>query len=728
MIESLQPPAILRRVGRSLAIGLAAGSAVAMLVGCGDRASDPRQWNVLVVTLDTTRADRLGPYGYPDAGTPNYDAIAAGGFVFAQASTSVPMTLPAHSTIFTGTYPPVHGVRENSLFRLPDERTTLAEVLRDAGWDTGGAVGAIPVTRQFGIAQGFNVFDDHVTIAAEDFRGRRIDDASSLFFDERSAARVNDAILPWLRQERDQPFFAWIHYWDAHQPLHPPPPYDTLYARDLYQGEIAYVDENFGIVVRTLEELGEWENTLVVIVGDHGEGIGEHQEYTHSMVAYEGTVRVPLIVRVPGFEGGRTIDRRVGTVDIVPTVLDFLDLEEPSEVQGESLVPLLEDPALDTDERNARTAYYAETLAPRLGFGWGELRVLYRGDEKYIHGPRPELFDLANDRKETSDLVATRPDLAEERRRELVSLLDDMASDVSLAAVQEVDLETRQKLEALGYISGSAESPESIREELREDGDPPQDRVLDNSLMSAAKSHLGAGRWGLAFEAADQLLTLDPDNAYYRGLKAQALIGLGKPAEAADVIEELEGVRPGDDAIIFNVARLLFSDGAEERAFQLVRETLEGGESAAGRYLLAEMLDAQGQETEALAEFEASIAQQPTYALALQALAVRRARRGERDEARTHFEALIRAHPLQPRYRYNYGVFLLEEDDVDAAIQQLERATELAPTYWTAQLTLLALHRQVGQLDRADALYREVRTRADAATVDRADRLMAESK
>ncbi|MEM9554318.1 MAG: sulfatase-like hydrolase/transferase [Acidobacteriota bacterium] len=696
-----------------------------LLGGCADEGPDT-PWNVLVVTLDTTRADRLGPYGHPDAGTPTYDALAAEGFVFERASSAAPVTLPSHSTIFTGTYPPVHGVRDNGMFRLPDERTTLAEVLRDNGWDTGAAVASVPVTRQFGIAQGFDFFDDHVTIDSEDLRGRRLEDPSNLFFDERNAARINDAILPWLRTPRDRPFFAWIHYWDAHQPLHPPSPFAELYADDLYQGEIAYVDQSFGVVVDTLRKSGQWRNTLVVVVGDHGEGLGQHREDTHSILAYEATLHVPMILRVPGYEGGERIARQVGTVDLVPTILDLLGIEAPDEVQGSSLRPLLDDPSLGDRARDDRAVYYAETLTPRLGFGWGELRVLYHEGKKYIHGPRPELFDLHQDPDELDDLVAARPDEASLRRRQLQSLLDELSSEAAMAAVHEIDTETRQRLEALGYISGGGAAPDSIREELRTDGTPPQERVFDNSLMSSVKAHLGAGRWGLALEGARQLVALDPENTFYRGLMAQALLGDDRPAEAAEVMEALDELGASDDAILFNIARLLFSDGEEERAFRMVHWVLDQRESAAGLYLLGEMHAAGGDEEAALKALEAAVALDDRYPRAVLALAIRRAQRQERARAEELFESLVTTHPLRPRYRYNYAVFLLEDGRVDDAKAQLRRAVELGPWYWSAHLTLLALYVEVDDLEAAEALYRDVLARAtDQAVLERADRLMS---
>ncbi|MEM8963856.1 MAG: sulfatase, partial [Acidobacteriota bacterium] len=337
-------------------------------LGCG-RAE---RLNVLVVTFDTTRADHIASYGNERASTPRVDQLAAEGVLFEHAFSAVPITAPSHSTIMTGKYPLAHGVRDNGMFVLPDNQQTLAETLKANGYATGAAIAAFPLLSRFGVDQGFDFYDDNVEPQPQGVFGDRAFPEAQIYMDERRAGRVNEALFPWLDEHHDKPFFAWAHYFDPHQPFDPPPPYDQLFADDLYLGELAYTDESFGRLLDKLKELGVYDKTIIVLAADHGEGRGEHNELTHSTLVYNTTLHVPLIIRMPGATGGRRVSANAGTVDIVPTVLDLLDLEEPTEVQGESLVPLLEDPTLDTEERNARTAYYAETLAPRLGFGWGE--------------------------------------------------------------------------------------------------------------------------------------------------------------------------------------------------------------------------------------------------------------------------------------------------------------------------------------------------------------------
>ncbi len=329
-----------------------------VLAACGRE----RPWNVLLFTFDTTRADFIGCYGKQSARTPNLDRLAAQGFLFEHAYSSNPVTQAAHSTILTGVYPMVHGVRDNTFFHLPDRQVTLAELLGAQGFATGAAVGGFPLTEEFGTAPGFDFYDDDLTATASDFRGRPARRRFDTWYDERPAGHVNDAILPWLRQRRGAPFFAWLHYWDPHEPHIAVPPYGQLFAHDPYQGEIAYADDSLGAVLRQLEELGELERTLIVMTADHGEGRQEHREMTHAFLAYDPTIHVPLIVRVPGRRGGRRVSERVGTVDIVPTVLDLLGLAMPAEIQGRSLVTLIDGDGDDDDgdgPAQNRRAYYS---------------------------------------------------------------------------------------------------------------------------------------------------------------------------------------------------------------------------------------------------------------------------------------------------------------------------------------------------------------------------------
>lgn len=687
------------------------------LNGCGREPA----LNLLVITLDTTRADFLGCYGKESARTPNLDRLAAEGFLFENAYSPVPITLPSHSTIFTGRYPMAHGVRDNGLFQLPDSETTLAERLRDRGYETGAVIGAFPLTRKFNTDQGFEYFDDHITAAAEDYRGLRVDPKQGLYFDERPAPQVNTALLPWLREHLDAPFFAWIHYWDAHHPHIPPPPYNQLFRHDLYQGEIAFVDANLGTIIRELERAGVWDRTVVVVVGDHGEGRGEHNEESHSMLAYNTTLQVPLLIRVPGQPGGVRISERVGTVDISPTVSELLDVGGDPAFQGRSLTGLM---GIGDGPTEPRT-YYAETLSPRLSYGWGELRAIYDGPYKYIHGPEPELFNLDQDPGERQNLLSTEPDRAGRLLDDLKGFLAHYSDQGAASATAEVDTETRQRLAALGYISSSGDQALTISEELRADGAPPQDRIGDMSLMSNAKHRINAGDYLSGMDLAQRLIDRDPDNAYYRGLLASALLGLGRIDQAAEVIEAALSITAQNDAVVLELANRLFSAGDRQRGLDIALRVLTVHESAYGRYLVGEMRGALGRTDLEERDLRRAMDLDPGYAAARTSLSVLLAEQGRFDEAETVFLDLIRDFPLDERIHFNYAVMLLKEARWDDALQRLDRATELRPRYWSAHIARLAVLVQTARLKQAEALADWIRQHCpDQQIVTRAQEIV----
>lgn len=656
--------------------------ALLLVIGCGE----PKPWNVIVFTLDTTRADHLGCYGHPKASTPNIDALAADGVLFEEAVTAIPITTPSHSTIFTGRYPLAHGVRDNGLFVLPESEVTLAERLQEAGWHTGAAVGSYPVTREFGLSQGFDFYDDHITVGAEDFRGRRSSPKHGVYFDERPSAQVNDAILPWLRQHAQKPFFAWIHYWDPHQPHSPPPPYNQLFTWDLYLGEIAAADRSLGTIMKFLREEGIEDRTMVVVVADHGEGRGEHRELSHSMLLYNSTLHVPFIIKVPELEGGRRIAPRVGTVDLTPTVLDLLGLPVHENTQGRSLAGWIQ----GLEPASGRGLYYAETLSPRFSHGWGEMRALFEGDHKYIHGPRPELYQVKVDPGELQNRVDEPGERTDELKRALEAFIARQASQTSADAVQEMDAETRQRLAALGYISSGGAAPDQVVEELSEGGVAPQDRILDIALMSQAKQYLDQNDYMNARAIAERLTELDGNNAFYRSLLATAYLGLGRIEDAARLIEEAPELVSANDAAFLAVAQKVFALGEQDRGLAMVKQLVSSHDSAYGRYLLGEMRLAMGDEG-GESELELAIQHDPKFERARLSYAVQLAKRGQEKQAEKQFKELLKRNPLSEKAGYNYAVMLLQLDRLDEALSYLDRAVELSPTYWSAHLARLAV-------------------------------------
>ena len=672
------------------------------LSGC--QASRP--WNVLLITLDTTRADFLGCYGKDTALTPTFDRMATQGFLFEKAVASNPVTQPSHSTILTGTYPLVHGVRDNSLFHLPDESETLAEILAAHGYATGAAIGGFPLTEEFGTAQGFAFYDDNLRANRQDLLGRPAPPRHPSWYDERPAGNVNDAILPWLRQHLDDPFFVWLHYWDPHHPHIPPPPYNQLFAHSLYEGEIAYADQSLGTILRVLETAGVLDRTLVVITADHGEGFGEHGEETHAFLAYNTTLHVPLILRVPGQPGGRRISQQVGTVDIVPTALDLLEISPPVSVQGRSLVPLMFGEQAANSEP---PAYYSESLSPRLTHGFGELRVLYQGPFKYIYGPRPELYNLVEDPAERRDLSDSQEQQRDQLKKNLQTFLDSHASPSSANATYEASAEARRRLAALGYLSTSGEAPGTVTETLRPDGLAPQDRVGDINLASRLRQALARGAFALAKQTARQLLLLVPDNGFYRAKLASAHLGLGQLAEAAQLVDDSETISAANTGDFFRVAWALFEGGEQERGRAMAQRLVEAEATAEGWFLLARMAS----ELDDNAAFEKAIEQvlalEPEHALARLERATALVEQQAFDRAEEELQLLLKTHPIHAGAHLGYARLLRDSGRPAEALTRFARVLRLAPASCEAHIENLTLLLELDQQEQTPAALRSLR-------------------
>jgi arylsulfatase A-like enzyme/Tfp pilus assembly protein PilF len=693
---------------------------VGLAVAAGGCAPEP-PWNLLVVTFDTTRADRLGCYGNDTIQTPHLDALAAEGVRFERAYAAVPITAPSHSTILTGRYPISHGIRDNGLFVLAPEQQTLAEILRERGYATGAAIGSFPLVRRFGLDQGFDLYDDHIGQRYESLHGNRAIPVAGMFFEERRAGAVNAALLPWLEDHAVRPFFAWVHYFDPHHPLAPPAPYDQLYASDPYDGELAYADESFGVLVARLRELGVWHRTVVVFTSDHGEGQGEHGEETHSLLLYNGTLRVPLIVRVPGGAAGAVIEESVGTVDILPTVLELLGVPVPAGVQGRSLAAFVRDG--HGEPRGA--PLYAETLSPRLSHGWGELRALVSDGWKYVHGPRPELYDLSRDPRELDDRLAAEPGRAERMREQLARfLVEEAAAD--LPAPAPVDESTRSRLEALGYLQNDDVAEIEIEEVLREEGTPPQDRVRDVSGWSLAKSMIAQGQPFQALRVLEGLLEADPTNARYLELQAQAELAAGHPDRALAALERIEAGRgSGTARLLLQIGIVTLHQGEAAEAEALWRRSIAEEPTAEAWYLLASLAATQGRADAEREALEESLRVDPSYAPAKVDLAVRLAQEGRAAEAERAFQRVSAEQPYFPRLHHNYGTFLAQAGRLDEASGAFARALELEPGYTEARYGLLVVELERGHRDEAIRQLGLLRERApESDAVARATALL----
>ena len=417
------------------AFGAMAAAAGVLALGSPHERPPPPPENVVVITLDTTRADRLSPYGFQDVPMPALERIAREGVVFDQATSVVPLTLPSHTSLFTGLFPPTHGVRDNASPALADSQTTLAEALHARGFRTGAFVSSVILASDRGLAQGFDRYSDTGTHL--DAAKRRPDE---LGFEPRQR-RANDVVddaLEWLNGIGGSRFFLWTHFYDAHRPYDPPEPYRSKYF-DSYVGEIAFVDSQIERLLKALEGRQLLDRTIVIVAGDHGESLGDHGERDHGIFVYESVLRVPLMMRVPGLT-----PRRVGGVvrlpDVMPTILDLVSAPRP-QMDGVSLRDLLTGRATDLG-----LEAYSESLYPER-LGWSALHALREGRYKLIEAPRPELYDLERDPFEERNVYADRRSVADAMTRRLLALSGERHS-----APAAVPVDLQQRLASLGYV------------------------------------------------------------------------------------------------------------------------------------------------------------------------------------------------------------------------------------------------------------------------------------
>jgi arylsulfatase A-like enzyme/Flp pilus assembly protein TadD len=447
------------RARRRVAIAL--GLLAAALSGC-DRFGAPP--GVVLITIDTCRADRLSCYSPTAPPTPAIDRVAREGVLFENAAATVPLTLPSHCSILTGLYPDRHTVRDNGAGRLPDRAETLAEILHEEGWTTGAFLAAVPIERRYGTSQGFDRYDDEWI----DSSGGG-DLLNRLHREQRTADEVVDSCLPWIREalRGRRPFFAWVHFFDPHLPYQPPEPFAGTYGADSYEGEVAFVDAQIG---RLLDGLAEARDRCVVVVtADHGESLGQHDESTHGFFLYEPTMRVPWVMSGPGIPDGVRVEEPVSLVQIMPTLLDHFGIPIPDGLDGVSTLDVVHGRTAEPQ------AIYAESLFPRLNFGWSGTRSLRKGRWKYVEAPKPELYDLVSDPGELHNIFEARSDVA----RELVAEMEDfVARGGALDAIElEIDERTRAQLDRLGYVGESGSAPIPADETWNFNAPNPKDMI-----------------------------------------------------------------------------------------------------------------------------------------------------------------------------------------------------------------------------------------------------------
>jgi arylsulfatase A-like enzyme/tetratricopeptide (TPR) repeat protein len=658
--------------------------------------------NLVLITLDTTRADRLGCYGYAAAKTPHIDALAQAGVLFEQAASPVPLTQPAHSSLMTGTYPTYHGVRINGSAALSQAQTTLAEILNANGYQTGAFIGAFVLDKRWGLNQGFQMYDDQFDMR----KFKRLDLASV----QRPADEVMDSALAWLETQKQHPFFAWIHFYDAHTPYEPPEPYSSEYgprgAAGLYDGEIAFVDSQVGRFVSWLEANAIDEQTVVVLVGDHGESLGSHGEGTHGYFVYDYALHVPLVVATSLSElRAVRVGSQVSMVDVFPTVLSLLGIESEAPVQGRSLVPEMFHPG-DVQESYA----YAESMTPSLQFGWSALHSLRSRRYKWIEAPKPELYDLIADPGEIANVYERNPAVARDMRTALDRLMRETAQNAPAPEAADFDKETIESLAALGYIGGPAPHPSDPSKPLAD----PKDKLRIFSAVQQAGEWMVKDDYSAAVELLESALQEEPGMSQAHLMLGTSYAELGRKAEAKAQLDLVLKDDPQSVQALIGMANILIDEGRSQDVIALCKRTLSLDEKNPQAYtLLGEVHVNLGKPDEAVGYFEKALEVQPKltqnrlnlagslievqqydraerllndilrdyprFPLAQFNLGLLHEEQGQREQARSAYAAEVEAYPQDFRARFNLGKLLFQLGDRAGSLEQMREVIRIAP-------------------------------------------------
>jgi arylsulfatase A-like enzyme/Tfp pilus assembly protein PilF len=682
--------------------------------------------NVLLISIDTLRADHLGSYGYAAAQTPALDALARRGLRFTQATTVAPLTLPAHSSLMTGTFPGYHGVRDNGGFYLSDDQVTLAETLRARGYRTGGFVAAFVLDSRWGINQGFDRYFDDFDLAKY-----KVD--AGLDAVQRPGREVVDKAIEWLDQDARHPFFAWVHLYEPHAPYDAPEAVRERFPPTMsgaYDAEIATADQQVGRLLDHLAADRRLDNTIVVAVGDHGESLGEHAEEQHAFFVYDATVRIPLIMAGPGVTA-RVINDQVRIVDVMPTILDRLRVEIPRPVQGTSLLPLARGERLDL-------VALSESWYPRHHYGWSELTAIRDGRYQFIAAPRRELYDTQTDPGETHNLAESNPSRADALDRALQGFVARTSAHRAPAAPRPVDPAVEERLRALGYV-GASISPRALEDRPR--GDPKDKIALYNLLKEAGldsvegrldeginkvrqalaadpeiveaytmlgNMHAKAKRQDQAIAAYQKALGLDPENQGTAFNLALAFKAAGRLDDADAGFQRVLALNSRDTKSEWQLADIWMQRGEFAKAEAALRHALTGKvERPAFLTKLGECYIELKRYDEAERSLREALQARPDEPMAHYDLGLVHEARGEAAQAMTEYEAELARNPKTYRAHFNLAKLLAERGRRPDAMRHFEQAVEANPDFGSGYLYLAKARLDLGDLAGAEAAARK---------------------
>lgn len=685
--------------------------------------------NVLLITLDTTRANRLGCYGYDKAATPTLDRIASSGVLFEQAFSQVPLTLPSHTSIMTGKYPREHGIRDNNQGGLNPNLDTLAKAFHRHAYRTGAFVAAFVLDSHYGLDSGFDVYDDDMVTSKMGVQPAQWQNPGNV---------VTDRALAWLDTVKDQPFFAWVHYYDAHEPYAPPPPFDSRFD-DPYDGEIAFVDTQVKRLTDWLASSGLDKRTLIVVVADHGEGFkSEHGEKGHSVFVYDTNIHVPMIFNDSKLEGsGKRVPAIVELVDVYPTVMDLFGFQRKNKVLSRSLVDALEGKEIED------VASYAESQYGKDAFNWAEQRGLTTARWKYISSTKPELFDRAADPKETRNVLVLHKDVAASMLEALKARYAQM--EEGEAAPVEDSPEVTAALKSLGYLHTNNKLVEPSKEFLTPGLADPKDKLfiveqlkagmeavrqgqhtIAINLLSNVKkecpyaaaayvslgiAYTHAGQPGLAEETLNELLDKDPKNYAGNVAMGDAQMQLQRPEQAIRYYTIALGNDLPFADLYAKLGMAYRTLGKTDDAIKSFKKALDLLPNFPDAHLqLADTLSAAGDVMGAIDHYRDAIAQRPKYAIAYYNLGLELVKVKRPKEAEEAFRSAIEQRPKYGDAMINLAIVLTQEHKLDEAKEILGKAQDVPDVKCKALYLLGVVEAQDGQVDKTVQHYEQALT------------------
>ena len=649
--------------------------------------------NVVLISIDTCRADYLGCYGYRRKITPNIDAVAKEGILFENVVVPIPLTLPSHSSMLTGTTPLYHGIHDNLDYQLGQSNLTLAEILKDNGFVTGAIISCFVLDSQFGLDQGFDTYNDQ--FEEEHYAGN---------ISERIGGEASRFAVEWLEEHKNERFFFFLHYFDPHTDYEPPEPFASKFLFNPYAGEIAYTDYCISRVIKKLKDLGLYDSTLLIITGDHGEMLGEHGESEHGFFIYESAIKVPLIFKLPGRHKSKRIKEMVGLIDIVPTVCSLLGIQLPRQVQGKDISSCLFGKSFPDRQRHI----YCESLYPTK-YNANSLLGVVTERWKYIQTTRPELYDIAEDPQESNNLVTKHPQRARILQDRLKQILEEQfrkGPDSEL----ELDEQSKRRLESLGYVASS------VKEDFEFDQskDDPKDLIDFHSSNGKVAYLIGQGKYAEAKELCEEMLIQRPEflgghinmaqiamkqddfagaiSHLYQALKLKpdryevhnnlgmAFARLDKFEEAVKYFKETLRLRPGKPMVLSNLGFALLKQGKLDEAIENYTKALEiDPQLAEGHYNLGVALEQQGKLDEAIKHYTESIRLEPNQSNVYRNLGSILAQQKKIEEAATNYRKSLDLDPNQPEVLNALAAVLICLEKLDGALEIYAKSSKLKP-------------------------------------------------